>query len=193
MRVFLAGATGVLGSRLVPLLVASGHEVVGMTRTPAKLRSLEDAGAVGVLCDVFDAGSLAVAVAAARPDLVMHQLTDLPDDLGDIAAFLPAHNRIRREGTANLLAAARAAGVDRVLAQSVAWELAGDAGQAVADLERAVLAHPGLVVRYGQFHGPGTYHPTAPPEGAAVAIDTAAARTVEVLDHEPGVVTVVDP
>jgi uncharacterized protein YbjT (DUF2867 family) len=192
VRIFLAGATGVIGVRLVPLLVAAGHDVIGMTRTPDKLRGLEDAGAVGVLCDVFDATSLTVAVAASRPDVVMHQLTDLPDDLADIALFGPGHARIRREGTANLLAAAEAAAVPKVIAQSVAWELAGDAGRAVEDLEAAVLAYPGVVLRYGQFHGPGTYHATARPDGPRIQIDAAAARTVDHLDAQPGIVTIVD-
>ena len=80
MRIFLAGATGVLGRRLVPLLVADGHQVTGMTRSPDKVDLLAELGADPVVCDVFDADALAAAVAEARPDVVLHELTDLPDD-----------------------------------------------------------------------------------------------------------------
>jgi len=193
VRVFLAGATGVIGLRLVRLLVEAGHDVKGMTRTPAKVTLLTAAGVDPVVCDVFDRDAVTVAVAAARPDLVMHQLTDLPDDASRLAASLASHNRIRREGTASLVAAARNAGVARLVAQSVAWELPGDSGAAVADLERLVLGYPGVVVRYGQFYGPDTYYPGGPPAPPRIQIDAAARRTLATLDAEPGVVTIVDP
>lgn len=191
MRIFLAGATGVIGVRLVPLLVAAGHEVVGMTRSAARFDALRDLGAEPVACDVYDADALASAVAAASADLVMHQLTDLPDD----AALLPerrtANARIRTEGTANLLAAAAAAGVRRIVAQSIAWRTADHAP--VERHERMVLDAGGVVVRYGQFHGPGTYYPDEPPAPPRISIDAAARRTLEVLDAPSGIVTLVDP
>src|SRR5512132_1439237 len=108
MRIFLAGASGVLGMRLVPLLVSAGHQVSGMTRSPAKAEQLAALGAVPVICDVFEAVALREAVVAARPDTVMHQLTDLPDELASIRNFAAANARIRREGTGNLLEAAHA-------------------------------------------------------------------------------------
>ena len=144
------------------------------------------------MCDVFDAVALSAAVARARPDPVLHELTDLPDDAAQIAARPGANARMRREGTSNLIAAARAAGAGRFLAQSVAWTLPGDGAAAVAELEAQTLAIGGVVLRYGQFYGDGTYHPT-PPEPPRVAIDVAAAKTVAALDAPSGVVTIVDP
>ena len=192
VRIFLAGASGVLGMRLVPLLVGAGHQVSGMTRSPDKADRLSALGADPVICDVFEAAALRDAVVAARPDTVMHQLTDLPDELASIRRFAAANPRIRRQGTRNLLEAARAAGARRLLAQSVAWELVGDAGAATADLERLVLAAGGVVLRYGQFYGPGTYHPQAPPPPPRVHLDEAARRTVAALTEPSGVVTVVE-
>ena len=98
---------------------------------------------------------------------------------------------MRREGTSNLIAAWRAAGAERFLAQSVAWTLPGDGAAAVAELEEQTLAIGGVVLRYGQFYGEGTYHST-PPEPPRVAIDVAAAKTVAALSAPSGVVTVVD-
>ncbi|HET7902576.1 MAG TPA: NAD(P)H-binding protein, partial [Candidatus Nanopelagicales bacterium] len=96
MRVFLAGATGVIGVRLVPLLVAAGHHVVGMTRTPAKLDQLRDIGAEPVVCDVFDLPRLVEVVGESAPDVVLHELTDLPDDPADLGTSTAANARIRR-------------------------------------------------------------------------------------------------
>ena len=190
---FLAGATGVLGARLVPLLVGAGHEVVGLTRSPGKVGLLEGLGATAVVADVYDAEALAAAVAAARPDLVMHQLTDLPDDPAELPGFTAANARIRREGTRNLLGAAEAAGARRFLAQSVAWTPQGDGGAAVAEHEAAVLAAGGVVLRYGQFYGPGTFYPDGPPAAPPrIHVDEAARRTMEVLDAPSGVVELVE-
>jgi uncharacterized protein YbjT (DUF2867 family) len=191
MRIFLAGATGVLGRRLVPRLVADGHQVTGMTRSPDKVELLAALGAEPVVVDVFDADALAAAVVEARPDVVLHELTDLPDDAAQIRARPGANARMRREGTRNLIAAARAAGADRFLAQSVAWELQGDGAAAVTDLEQQTLAIGGVVLRYGQFYGEGTYHPT-PPDPPRVAVEVAAVKTVAALDAPSGVVTIVD-
>lgn len=191
MRIFVAGATGVIGIRLVPLLVAAGHTVAGTTRTAAKAETLRALGAEPVVCDVYDAAALRDAVVAFAPDAVVHELTDLPDDPRRIGEHGAANARIRREGTNNLIAAAAAAGVRTLLVQSVAWELPGDAGAAVTDLESAVLAAGGVVLRYGQFYGPGTYH-ESPPESPRVHVDEAARRTADLLDAPSGIVTVVD-
>lgn len=192
MRVFVAGATGVIGSRLVPLLVAGGHEVAGMTRNAASARGLVEQGASGVVVDVFDRDRLIEAVQRFRPELIIHELTDLPDDAMHIGEFAAANARIRREGTDNLLAAATRSGTDRFLAQSVAWDLGGDSGDAVAHLEGAVLGFGGTVLRYGQLYGPGTYHEAELPPPPRIQIDEAARRTVEALDSGPGVVELTD-
>lgn len=192
MRVFLAGATGVLGLRIVPLLVESGHVVAGLTRSPEKASLLTARGAVAVIGDVFHREAISQAVADFRPDLVMSQLTDLPDEVDRIGDFRDANIRIRREGVANLLGASGGAGVEQVLVQSVAWELPGEAGRAVEDMERAVLEAGGTVLRYGQFYGPGTYHPESPPEHPRIHLDDAARRTVEVLEFGPGIVELVE-
>jgi nucleoside-diphosphate-sugar epimerase len=191
MRIFLAGATGVIGVRLVALLVEDGHEVTGMTRSAGKVGGLRALGAEAVVADVFDPAALRDAVVAAKPEVVLHQLTDLPDEASAIPEFRAANARIRREGTRNLLAAARAARAQRFLAQSVAWQLAGDAGAATEELERSVLEAGGVVLRYGQFYGPGTYHPQPPPP-PRVHVDEAARRTVAALDAPSGVLTIVD-
>ena len=192
MRIFLAGASGVIGRRIVPLLAAQGHVVAGMTRSEANVEALRGLGAEPVVCDVFDAARLRGAVIDFDPDLVMHQLTDLPDDARRIRDNPSANPRIRREGTRNLLAAAADSGADRFLAQSVAWPLRGDGGAAVAEMEAMVLAAGGVILRYGQFYGPGTYHPAELPEPPRVDIDKAAARTVDVLDAPSGIIEVVD-
>jgi nucleoside-diphosphate-sugar epimerase len=192
VRIFLAGASGVIGVRLVPLLVAAGHEVAGMTRSPSKLAALEALGAEPVLCDVYDADELRAAVAQFGPDMVMHQLTDLPDDAAKIPELGARNARMRREGTRNLLAAARAASAERILAQSIAWELPGERGVTTREHERAVLDAGGVVIRYGQLYGPGTYFETEKPAPPRIGIDEAARRTVQLLDSPPGVVEVVD-
>jgi uncharacterized protein YbjT (DUF2867 family) len=190
MRIFIAGASGVIGIRLVPLLVAAGHTVAGMTRSPGKTDQLRAAGAEPVVCDVFDAAALTAAVGSFRPQAVFHQLTDLPDDAADLAAFSQRNSRIRGEGTANLIAAAAAAGA-RVLAQSISWELpAGRA--ATSGHERAVLESGGVVIRYGQFWGPGTYYASAPPDPPRIHVDDAARLTLPALGVPAGVTMVVD-
>jgi nucleoside-diphosphate-sugar epimerase len=163
MRVFLAGASGVIGLRLVPLLVAAGHDVAGMTRTAANVDRLAALGAQPVVCDAFDPDALSRAMAAFGPDVVLHQLTDLPDDRARIPDSARASRRMYREETPNVLAAARQAGAARVVVQSVAWQLRGEGAAAVDAHERAVLGSGGLVVRYGRFFGPGTYFETELP------------------------------
>jgi uncharacterized protein YbjT (DUF2867 family) len=193
VRIFVAGASGLIGVRLVPLLVEAGHEVAGMTRSPEKAGSLRDLGAEPVICDVFDAGALAEAVEAFGPDTVFHQLTDLPDNVADMASFGARNDRIRGEGTHNLLAAAVAAGAEQFIAQSIAWDQSDDARRAVtAGHERTVLQAGGVVIRYGQLWGPGTYYETAPPARPRIHLDDAARMTLASLDAPPGVTLVVD-
>jgi nucleoside-diphosphate-sugar epimerase len=154
MKIFVAGATGVIGRRLVPLLRDAGHDVVGTSRRP---------GAADIELDVFDRDEVMRAVAEAEPDVVMHQLTDLS------AADLGANARIRREGTRNLVDAARSAGVGRMVAQSIAWAYgAGDGPAIESDPLRlpsirdheAACAEVGdcVVLRYGLLYGPGTWY-----------------------------------
>ncbi|MFF0343349.1 NAD-dependent epimerase/dehydratase family protein [Kribbella sp. NPDC004875] len=171
MRIFVAGATGVIGRRLVPLLLADGHEVSALSRRP---NASVPAGVRVVVGDVYDADHLRDVVAAARPDVVMHQLTDLT------ARDFAANTRIRREGTRNLVDAALAAGVPRVISQSIAWayepgstpatestpldlQAADEARrttvEAVATLEEITAEAPEWVVlRYGMLYGPGTWY-----------------------------------
>lgn len=193
MRVFVAGSSGVMGQRLLPLLIGEGHEVAAMTRSPEKVDALAAAGAAAVVCDVFDAVRLEAVVRDFEPDALIHQLTDLPDDPTLIPEHGAAHIRIRREGTDNLVSAAQAAGVPRLVAQSVAWDLPGRGGEAIAHLEEAVLEYGGVVLRYGQWYGPGTYYAAndLPPK-PRVHIDVAAARTAAMVDAAPGVYTIVE-
>ncbi|WP_028651725.1 NAD-dependent epimerase/dehydratase family protein [Nocardioides halotolerans] len=192
-RIWLAGASGVIGQRLIPLLVEAGHSVAGMTRSEHKADRLAELGAQPVVVDVFDRDALIAAVVAFKPDVILNELTDLPDDVDEIADFGDLNARVRTEGNQNLLDAARAAGSPKVLAQTVAWALPeGPDARAVRQLEESVLAEGGVVLSYGQFYGPGTYHPGAMPATPRVHIDRAAARTVELLDAPTGVVTITD-
>src|SRR5919106_1667340 len=120
MRVFVAGGTGVVGRRLVPQLVARGHQVTATTTDPAKLGSLEQLGAEAVVMDGLDAASVGEAVATARPDAIVHQMTAISEkvDLKHLDRWFATTNRLRTEGTDHLLAAAEAAGVSHVVAQS---------------------------------------------------------------------------
>ncbi len=191
MRVFVAGATGAIGSRVVPLLVERGCSVAGMTRSAGKAGQLRAVGALPVVCDVYDVPVLGRAVLDFRPDMTLHLLTDLPDDESAIPERAAANARIRRLGTRNLISAASAAGTSRFVAQSIAWHLAGDGGAAVEELEAMVLETGGVVVRYGQFYGPGTYH-QEPPSPPRVHIDTAARCTLDALEQPSGIITVLD-
>lgn len=192
MRVFVAGATGVVGLPLVRILVEEGHTVAGMTRSSSKVGLISDLGAQPVVCDVYDAQALSEAVVAFRPDAVIHELTDLPDDISQLRDASANNARIRREGTRNLLAAATNAGATRFIAQSVAWELPGEGGAAKQELETSVLGAGGVVVRYGMFYGPGTYHEHDRPDPPRVHVDEAARRTAALLDAPSGIVEVVE-
>ena len=186
---FVAGATGVIGLRVVAVLVAAGHTVAAMTRSAARVAELERLGAQPVVCDAYDADALRAAVTAFAPDLVMSQLTDLPDDPARIAGGAAANDRMRSEGTRNVVAAAAGR---RLAVQSIAWEVPEDRRATIAAHEGAVLDAGGVVLRYGRLYGPGTYFPDAPPGPPRVQVDEAARRTVAALDAPPGIVTIVD-
>jgi uncharacterized protein YbjT (DUF2867 family) len=193
VRVFLAGASGVLGQRLIPKLIEAGHVVGGMTRSPGKIELLARLGAEPILADVFDRDALIDAVREFRPDAVVNELTDLPDDVTKIGEHSQLNARIRTEGNQNLLDAVGKFGLVKYLAQTVAWQLPdGPDAQAVAELERSVLAAGGVVLSYGQFYGPGTYNEQQIPADPKVQIDRAAELTVKALGEPSGVVTIVD-
>ena len=123
MRIFLAGASGVIGQRLISRLVQAGHVVDGLTRSPSKTELLSHLGAEPILCDVFDREALIQAVRDFKPDVVLNELTDLPDDAAQISELADLNARIRTEGTRNLIEAGRRSGSPKILAQSVAWQL----------------------------------------------------------------------
>lgn len=180
MRVFLAGATGVIGRPLVPMLTAAGHHVTGMTRSPARAAALSAAGAEPVIADALDRESVQRALAEARPDAVIHQLSSIPPRINPRtqARDFELNDRLRDEGTRILVDAAQAAGASRIVAQSIAFAyepgppgtLHGEqdplvrepadsfrrSAAAVASLERTVLDAHGIVLRYGYFYGPGS-------------------------------------
>jgi nucleoside-diphosphate-sugar epimerase len=181
MRVFVAGATGVIGRSLVPQLRAAGHEVVGMTRSAERAGGLAEQGAEAVICDAFDADGVERAVVEARPDVVVNQLTDIPKALNPrkIEDQFETNDRLRKEGTRNLMRAAEAAGARRLISQSIAFAYAPGEGlrseedrlftdapgawtrtvDAVRSLEDQTLAGQGVegvVLRYGYFYGPGS-------------------------------------
>jgi nucleoside-diphosphate-sugar epimerase len=192
-RIFFAGASGTIGLRLLPLLVAAGHTVGAMTRSPEKADVLAAMGAEPIVCDVFDRAGLTAAVHAFQPDLLLHELTDLPDDLANLPSDSVLNARIRAEGTRNLLDALPDPNRTKVVAQSVAWTMSpGAEADAVAALETAVLTANGVVLRYGFLHGPGTYFETGLPPAPHVHIDVAAARTLQALDAPTGILMVVD-
>ncbi len=214
MKVFLAGATGAIGRRLLPLLRAAGHDVVGTTRRAERCDLLRRLGAVPVVVDAYDAAALTRAVADARPDVIVHQLTDLPQDPAAIKAALDGNARLRIEGTRNLVAAALAARVRRMVAQSIAFAYApgpaplleshplhlddaamGRTAQGVAALEQAVTQTPGLdgvVLRYGRLYGPGTWTPVASGP-APLHVDAAAqAALLALTQGAPGIYNIAE-
>jgi nucleoside-diphosphate-sugar epimerase len=172
-----------------PLGISEVAEITGITAHT--LRYYERIGLVETDRDaagrrVYDRDALGRIAA----DVVVDELTDLPDREDELLDHPERNIRIRREGTRNLLDASR--DVPRFLVQSVAWELAGERGEAVAELERMVLERGGVVIRYGQLYGPGTFYEGEPPDPPRVHVDEAARRTAELLDAPSGVVTVVD-
>lgn len=217
-RIFLAGASGAIGQRLIPLLRAAGHHVTGTTRFDAKVATLRALGAAPVVVDVFDAAALKQAVLAAKPDIVLHQLTDLPPGLDParMADALIRNARIREEGTRNLIDASIAAGARRLIAQSIGWMYApgpqphaeddpldhaaeGPRGvtlTGVISLETQTLRSSplqGIVLRYGQLYGPGTgsghAHGSAP-----LHVDAAAHAALLAIDRgAPGFYNIAEP
>jgi len=180
MKVFVAGATGAVGKRLVPLLVARGHEVVGMTTSAEKIQALQAMGASGVVANGLDRDSVLRAVTLTQPDVIVHQMTGLTgaSSFKEFDKEFALTNRLRTEGTDNLLAAAKAAGVTRFIAQSYgSWNYARtgtalkseqdtmdptppanqrESLAAIRHLEDAVVAAGGIALRYANFYGPGT-------------------------------------
>ncbi len=191
MRIFLAGASGVIGIRLIPLLVTAGHEVAGLTRSPEKAQELRGLGAEPVVCDVYDKHALSEQVTAFGTELMMHQLTDLPDTADQITAYRERNNRMRTEGTRNLIDAMNAAAADRLIAQSIAWRPPAGA-EAVEEHERLVLDAGGVVLEYGTFYGPGTYGGDRVPDHPRIHVEEAARRTAELLDAPSGVIVVAE-
>jgi nucleoside-diphosphate-sugar epimerase len=218
MRIFLAGASGAIGRRLMPLLLADGHVVTGSTRSADKSRDLKASGAEPVVVDVFQAEALWRAVIDARPQVLIHQLTDLPQVLGptlDVDA-LARNAQLRIEGTANLLTAAKAAGVRRFIAQSIAFIYAdgpephdesdplvsgeGDVqmpsqrggGRALEHGTLNTAGIDGIVLRYGRLYGPGTWFDVA--HGAAsLHVDAAAyAALLAVTRGRPGIYNIAE-
>lgn len=194
MRILVAGATGAVGRLLVPLLLNAGHHVTGLSRTPTGAERVRRQGASAVQADVFDADRLLQVMTESTPDAVIHQLTALSDADGE------ATNRLRREGTRNLVDAARAAGVRKIVAQSMAWAYAP--GETPADEtvpldigaaqprggmvdgiraleETAAQLETAVALRYGILYGPGTWY--AP--GGAVAAALAGDPTAHLLAY----------
>jgi nucleoside-diphosphate-sugar epimerase len=217
MNIFLAGASGLVGRRLVPLLRDAGHNVTGTTRSPEKAAAIETLGAKAVVVDVYDARALLKAMHAAAPDVVIHQLTDLPDtvDPQTYPAALARNTRIRIEGTRNLVAAAEMSGARRLVAQSVAFAYAPGNGlhteespldtgaegvrsslvEGIVALEQSVTGSPafaGVVLRYAYFYGPGTWH-MRPERRPALHIDAAAhAAFLAVTRGAPGIYNIAE-
>ncbi|MGD8331313.1 MAG: NAD(P)-dependent oxidoreductase [Acidobacteriota bacterium] len=194
MRVFVAGATGVIGRALLPRLLQRDHVVIGMTRHAERARRLRDMGVEPAVCDVYDIDGLQQALRTAKPDVVVHELTALPEaiDPRKIGEQLAENDRIRTEGTRNLVQATLRAGVARMVAQSIAFAYAPAGGpvkreddplwidappglrrtpRAVASLEDQVTSTEGIngtVLRYGYFYGPGSAY--APDGSVADAV-----------------------
>lgn len=215
MNIFVAGATGVIGQPLLRLLRDAGHAVTGTTRSASKAAAIEALGARAVVADAFDEGALRRAMAAAKPQVVIHQLTDLPDtmDPANAAGVREANARLRIEGTRNLMAAAKAAGARRVVAQSIAFIYAKgptphregdplDESEAhrttiagVVGLEDAVLKTAGIdgiVLRYGRLYGPGTWFDRPGGPGPLTTDAAAHAAFLAVTRGAPGIYNIAE-
>jgi nucleoside-diphosphate-sugar epimerase len=215
VNIFVAGATGVIGQPLLKLLRDAGHTVTGTTRSAGKVALIEALGAHGTVADAFDAEALRRAMIAAQPEVVIHQLTDLPDvsDPAQMAAVREKNSRLRIEGTRNLMAAAKAANVRRVVAQSIAFVYAPglkphgegdplDSSEAqrvtvagVTALEHAVLNTPGIdgvVLRYGRLYGPGTWFDKPGSAGALTTDAAAQTALLAVTKGAPGLYNIAE-
>lgn len=196
VRIFLAGATGAVGRSMCRMLDGLGYEVFGMTRSPEKAAFLEALHVTPVIADVYDAERVASLLAAIRPQIVVHQLTDLPYGLppDKMAEGRQNNTRIRDVGTRHLVQAGRAAGVVRFIVQSIAFAYAPGplphteadplASEALRAFEQQVLDGPfeGIVLRYGQFYGPGTGAERVP-DSCIVHVDAAAHAAVLALSR----------
>jgi nucleoside-diphosphate-sugar epimerase len=185
MRILVAGASGVLGRATLPHL--EREEVIGLTRTDAARELIRALGAEAVVCDAYDYPAVTTAVAHARPETVVNFLTDL-------STGSEANNRIRREGASNLVAAAERAGAARLVVESVAFPLEGDAARALEELERSTCAFAGeaLILRFGRLWGPATLHPRVP-AAPSIHIDRAGAKAARLITGSPpGTYTVTD-
>jgi nucleoside-diphosphate-sugar epimerase len=178
VRILFAGASGVLGRATLGHL--DRHHVVALTRSPEKLQLLRELGAEAALCDVYDALALLRVAQRARPEAVVNFVTDLAE--GSAAS----NNRARREGGANLLDAATASGASRLVVESVAFALEGDAAQAVEELEQSARRFSGeaLVLRFGRLWGPGTSY-TTPPQPPTIHVEKAGAEAARLLAQAP--------
>ena len=216
MRVFLAGASGAIGRRLVPLLLRAGHEVTGTTRSVGTARELEQKGITPAVLDVFDRQAVIDAIRAAQSQIIIHQLTDLPRqfDQARLLASYAKNARVRTEGIRNLLAAARVASVRRFVVQSIAFAYAAggephsetdalnlnDPTRAVTvkgaiDMEQQILGESALaaiVLRYGLLYGPGTWQETAGSKPALHVDAAAQAALLAVTRGRPGIYNVAD-
>jgi len=211
MKAFIAGGTGAVGKRLVPLLASAGHDVYATTRSAGKVDDLRRLGAEPLVLDILDREAVEAAVAAARPEVIVHQATALADvsDFRKLAQEFAQTNRLRAEGTDNLLAAATAAGVRRVVAQSfTGWpyakvggpvkteddpldpdppEAARGALAAIRHIEERVTETPGVegvALRYGGFYGPGT---SLTEEGESAWLDAIRKRKFPVVGGGTGI------
>lgn len=208
MRVFLAGATGAIGRRLIPLLHSAGYTVVGTTRDPAKVEELRRQNVEPVVVDMFDEPAVREAVRVARADFLVHQLTDLPK-VFDAAAMEKArvrNARLREVATPALMNAARDAGIRRAVVQSICFaytpgatpfdESHPIAAPSVQTLENATLQTPdveGVVLRYGRLWGPGTWSPKPDGSAAPLHVDAAAHAALLALTRgAPGVYNIAE-
>jgi nucleoside-diphosphate-sugar epimerase len=207
--IFLAGATGAIGRRLVPMLVEAGFPVYGTTRRPERQDSLRQAGATPVVVDVFDASALEAALRQAKPLIVIHQLTDLPFGLDpaqmDEGRIRNAH--LREVGTRNLVDAAIASGAERMISQSIAWAYQSvaapiteespllEGATAIRTLEALTLDTPslaGTALRYGMLYGPGTGSDTPAGPPCLHVDDAARAALLAIRATATGVFNIVD-
>ncbi len=214
-RIFLAGAAGAVGRRLCLLLAAEGWQVTGTTRTPEKAAMLRDMGVEPAIVDVYDPTKLNLALAGAAPDIVIHQLTDLPPGLDPTRMKDAAgrNARLREIGTANLIAAAVAAKASRMIVQSIAFAYApgpkpygedaplntaaggepGLSARGVASMERQTLDAPlaSVILRYGKLYGPGTGF-SAPAKGGPLHVDAAADAARRAVTRGSGIYNVAE-